>query len=74
MCSSDLSYGEHRDFSEPKSLSDFLEACMGSVNQGLGKAQHFAVGVVDLSTLLHQGVITLLFLALAALKIERLKH
>ena len=31
-------------------------------------------GIIDWSTLLHQAVITLFFLSLATLKIERLKH
>lgn len=69
-----FSFGEYGNHSEGLSLEGFFQVCLGSINQGLNKAQHFAVGVIDLSTLLHQGVIAFLFLALATLQIERLKH
>ncbi|NDG99584.1 MAG: hypothetical protein EBY43_00590 [Opitutae bacterium] len=69
-----FSFGEYRNESSPNGLNEFWNVCMGSLNQGLSKAQHFAVGIIDWSTLLHQAVITLFFLSLATLKIERLKH
>ncbi len=69
-----FSFGEYRDFSKPSDIEEFLQVCFGSLNQGLSKAQHFAVGVIDLGTLFHQAVLAFLFLSLASLKIERLKH
>jgi hypothetical protein len=69
-----FSFGEYRDGSLSAGLNEFWSVCMGSLNQGLNKAQHFAVGIIDWSTILHQAVIALFFLCLATLKIERLKH
>ncbi len=69
-----FSFGDYRDFSNPSGLKEFIDICLGSLNQGLNKAQHFAVGIIDLSTLFHQAVLTFLFLSLATLKVERLKH
>ena len=69
-----FNFGEYRDFGSPEGLDEFIDICLGSLNQGLSKAQHFAVGIIDVSTVLHQIVLSLLFLTLATLKIERLKH
>lgn len=69
-----FSFGEYRNFSNPTGLKEFIEICLGSLNQGLSKAQHFAVGIIDLATLLHQFVLAFLFLTFATLKVERLKH
>jgi ABC-2 type transport system permease protein len=69
-----FTFGEHQTNSSPSELNHFIEICLGSLNQGLNKAQHFAVGIIDLSTLLHQALLTFLFLGLAALQVERLKH
>ena len=69
-----FSFGEYRDLTTPKGVEEFIEICLGSLNQGLNKAQHFALGIIDLSTILHQLVLSFLFLSFATLKIERLKH
>ena len=69
-----FTFGEHQNISSPSDLNQFLQVGLGSLNQGLNKAQHFAVGIIDLSTLLHQAVLTFLFLGLSALQVERLKH
>ncbi len=69
-----FSFGEYRDFATPSGPKEFIEICLGSVIQGLNKAQHFAVGIIDLATLFHQAVLAFLFLSFATLKIERLKH
>ena len=69
-----FSFGEYRDLTTPKGVEEFIEICLGSLNQGLNKAQHFALGIIDLSTILHQLVLCFLFLSFATLKIERLKH
>jgi len=66
-------FGESIDHDNIYTFSDFLGICLGSLNQGLNKAQHFAVGVVDVSTLLHQFNITCLFLWLTTLQVEKLK-
>ena len=69
-----FSFGEYRNFSNPSGLREFTEICLGSLSQGLTKAQHFAVGIIDFATLFHQAVLAFLFLSLASLRIERLKH
>jgi len=69
-----FSYGEYRNDSLPARIDEVWSVCLGSLNQGLNKAQHFAVGIVDWSTLLHQAVLAFFFLSLATIKIERLKH
>ena len=69
-----FSLGEYRSFSTPTGLEEFIEVCLGSLHQGLNKAQHFAVGIIDVSTLLHQAVVVFLFLSLATIKVEHLKH
>ena len=69
-----FSYGEYDHLTQPSSIKEFFQACMGSINQGLTKSQHFAVGIIDLPTILHQFVITFLFLSLAILQIERYHH
>ena len=69
-----FSYGEYRNDSLPVGIDEIWNVCLGSLNQGLNKAQHFAVGIIDWSTLLHQGVLAFFFLSLATIKIERLKH
>jgi len=69
-----FTFGEDQKNSSPSELNEFIQVCLGSLNQGLNKAQHFAVGIIDLSTLLHQAVLTFLFLGLSALQVERIKH
>ncbi len=69
-----FSFGESIGNNNQVSFQNFLGICLGSLNQGLTKVQHFAVGVIDLATLLHQGIITLFFLWITTLQIERLKH
>ena len=69
-----FTFEEYQTNSSPSELNHFIQICLGSLNQGLNKAQHFAVGIIDLSTLLHQALLTFLFLGLAALQVERLKH
>jgi len=69
-----FSFGENTDFQNPTNFNEFLSTCLGSLNQGLNKAQHFAVGIIDISTLLHQGIICIFFLWITSLQIERLKH
>jgi ABC-2 type transport system permease protein len=69
-----LAYGEYDHLGNPSNVKEFFQTCLGSISQGLTKAQHFAVGVIDLQTLLHQVVLTFLFLSLAILKIERYHH
>ena len=66
-------FGESIDHENIYTFGDFIGICLGSLNQGLNKAQHFAVGVVDLSTLLHQFTITCFFLWLTSLQVEKLK-
>ena len=41
-------FGDYRDFSNPSGLKEFIDICLGSLNQGLNKAQHFAVGIIGL--------------------------
>jgi ABC-2 type transport system permease protein len=69
-----FSFGESVEYEHLNTLGDFIRICLGSLNQGLNKAQHFAVGILDLSTLIHQAIITFFFLWITSLQIERLKH
>jgi len=69
-----FSFGEYRDHSSPTHLEGIIDVCLGSLNQGLSKAQHFSVGIVDLATMLHQLVLAFLFICLSTLTLERLKH
>ena len=54
--------------------ADLIRSCLGSLDDGLDKLQHFAVGVIDIGTILHQMIILLFFLSLATIQIERIKH
>ena len=57
-----FSFGEYRDFSKPSDIEEFLQVCFGSLNQGLSKAQHFAVGVIDLGNIISSSSPCLSFL------------
>jgi len=69
-----FSFGETIENHTLDDLGDLINVCLGSINQGLNKAQNFAVGIIDLATLLHQLAITSFFLWITIIQVERLKH
>ena len=69
-----FSYGESSDSHLMEGPADLIRSCLGSLDDGLDKLQHFAVGVIDIGTILHQMIILLFFLSLATIQIERIKH
>tara|TARA_E500000075_G_scaffold122495_1_gene123919 strand:+ start:62 stop:625 length:564 start_codon:yes stop_codon:yes gene_type:complete len=69
-----FSYGESSSSHLIESPTDLFRSCLGSLDDGLDKLQHFAVGVIDIGTILHQIIILIFFLSLATIQIERIKH
>ncbi|HAE11296.1 MAG: hypothetical protein CMI21_05315 [Opitutae bacterium] len=69
-----FSFGETSSPDSIDSLTDFWNASVGSIGNGLDKLQHFSVGLVDAGTILHQIIFTFFFLSLATLQVERLNH
>ena len=47
-----FSYGESSDSHLMESPTDLFRSCLGSLDDGLDKLQHFAVGVIDIGTIL----------------------
>lgn len=68
-----FSFGEAESLQNIDSPIQFLRACMGSLDDGLDKLQHFAVGVIDIGTILNQVIILLFFLILSTIQVERLR-
>ena len=69
-----FSFGESSSLNSIDNFSDFWNACLGSFGHGLHKLQHFSVGLIDVSTIFHQLILSFLFLSLATLQVERLNH
>jgi hypothetical protein len=69
-----FSLGDSHSTESIDHFSDFWDASIGSFGNGLHKLQHFAVGLIDVGTILHQLILGFFFLSLATLQIERLNH
>ncbi len=69
-----FSYGESQNAHSIDDFATFIHSCMGSIYSGFDKLQNFSVGLLDISTILHQIIVIIYFLSLATLQIERLKH
>jgi len=69
-----FSYGEPHQVASNNAYDQFLSSIGGSLNKGLDKLQFFAVGIIHIPTILHQFIVVFLFLTLATLQIERMRH
>ena len=69
-----FSYGDPSEVSTNSSFEELIQSIGGSLNNGLDKLQFFAVGIIHIPTILHQLIVVFLFLFLATLQVERIRH
>ena len=69
-----FSYGEPAANDNLNSFIDFFAILGGSLNEGLDKINFFAVGILDIQTIIHQIIVVFFFLSLATLQIEKIRH
>ena len=69
-----VAYGKIVSVESTNLIKHFFYSISGSISGGLDKLQSFSVGVVHLSTILHQLILVLFFLALATLQIEKMRR
>lgn len=66
-----FSFGKNTDKSE-NILGNILYHSLNSIINGLNKLEHFSVGLIDISTILHQLALTLFFLTITSVQINRI--
>ncbi|MEJ6524842.1 MAG: ABC transporter permease subunit [Opitutales bacterium] len=67
-----FSFGDSTSTEYSSKPEKLIAALFGSFNKGLIKLEQFSVGLIDISTILHQISLTIFFLILSAIQIERL--
>ena len=67
-----FSFGDSTSTEYSSKPEKLIAALFGSFNKGLIKLEQFSVGLIDISTILHQISLTIFFLILSTIQIERL--
>jgi ABC-2 type transport system permease protein len=69
-----FTFGESFPISENQGIFDYLESTILSLCSGLSQMHNFSLGLLDVKTIFHQITLTVLFLFLAIIQVDRIKH
>ena len=74
LASMTLSLGDTPDNANISNPFEFFMTCLGSIANGMSKIEFFVVGIIDVSTILHQALLATLFLTLTVIQVENLNQ
>ena len=74
LASMTLSLGDTPDNANISNPFEFFMTCLGSIANGMSKIEFFVVGIIDISTILHQALLATLFLTLTVIQVENLNR